>query len=343
MPVKRARTNVHDAQASTLLAEVARAYYEQNLTQEAISREFGVSRSQISRYLTEARERGVVQVRIVAPEAQNRDLERALKKRYPHLLHVVVASVFSDRDTSIRLAVARAAARLVEHVVTPNSVVCFGAGRTLANLVQLLSPHHLPGVSVVQAMGNAGHAGLEIDYDAISQAAAAAFGGRAYQINAPAILGRGASAAQIETASPQLSEALRLARSADVYVVGVGTLRLDEIYVSTGLIKETDLRALRRDGAVGDICGNFFDRDGRLLTGHFQDRVVGVRLEDLRRARFALACAGGEEKGAALHGALEGRWINGVVTDELTAKDVLDRAGLSAGAQTGRARSEGGR
>jgi DNA-binding transcriptional regulator LsrR (DeoR family) len=328
--VKRARTNVRESQEASLLAEVARAYYEQNLTQEQIAQELGVSRSQVSRYLTEARNRGVVQIRIVAPEARNRDLEVRLKKRFPQLQHVVVASVFTDRDSSIRMAVARAGARLVEQLVTPKSVVCFGAGRTLAHLVQLLSPMNLRDVSVVQAMGNAGHQGLEIDYNAISQAAAAAFGGRAYQINAPAILGRGARAVELEASSPQVAEALRLARSADLYVVGIGTLSLDEIYVSTGLIKESDLRSLRREGAVGDICGNFFAEDGRLRPGSFHDRVVGVRLDDFRRARLSLACAGGEEKGAALFGALTGRWINAVVTDEGAARSVLDRAGRSA-------------
>jgi deoxyribonucleoside regulator len=330
--VKRARTNVQTRQDAGLLAEVARAYYEQNLTQEQIAQEFGVSRSQVSRYLTEARSRGVVQIRILAPEARNRQVEGLLKKRFPHLQHVVVASVFTDRDSSIRMAVARAGARLVENLVTANSVVCFGAGRTLAHLVQQLAPVNLHDVSVVQAMGNAGHQGLEIDYNAIAQVAAAAFGGRAYQINAPAILGKGASAAELEASSPQLADALRLARSADLYVVGVGTLSLDEIYVSTGLIKESDLRALRREGAVGDLCGNFFDANGRLSPSSFQNRVVGVRLEDLRRARLALACAGGEEKGAALFGALAGRWINCLVTDEFTARNVVDRAARLGGA-----------
>ena len=329
MQVKRARTNVHNGQDTSLLAEVARAYYEQDLTQEQIAKEFGVSRSQVSRYLTEARSRGVVQVRIVAPEARNRELEEKLKKRFPHLQQVVVAPVFTDRGSSIRMAVARAGARLVEKLVTANSVVCFGAGRTLAHLVRSLSPIALHDVTVVQAMGNAGHQGLEIDYNAIAQAAAAAFGGRAYQINAPAILGKGASAAELEASSPQLAEALRLARSADLYVIGIGTLSLDEIYVSTGLIKESDLRALRHEGAVGDICGSFFDVTGRRRPGPFQNRVVGVRLEDLRRARLALACAGGEDKGAALLGALSGRWINGLVTDEFAARSVLDRASRS--------------
>ncbi len=329
MQVKRARTNVQTRQGNGILAEVARAYYEQDLTQEQIAQEFGVSRSQVSRYLTEARTLGVVQIRIVAPEARDRRLEALLKKRFPHLQHVVVASVFSNRDSSIRMAVARAGARLVETLVGGNSVVCFGAGRTLAHLVQLLSPVNLHGVSVVQAMGNAGHQGLEIDYNAIAQAAAAAFGGRAYQINAPAILGKGASSAELEASSPQIAEALRLARTADLFVVGIGTLSLDEIYVSTGLIKESDLRALRRQGAVGDVCGNFFDANGRLSPSSFQNRVVGIRLDDLRRARLALACAGGEEKDAALFGALAGRWINALVTDQFTARNVLDRAARS--------------
>ena len=165
------------------LAELARAYYEQALTQEQVATQFGISRSQVSRYLQQARDLEIVQVRIVAPESRDRDAEAKDLDRFPHLREVVTAA-FSTSPMTLRRAVARTAARLVERFVNPGSTVCFGAGRTLAELVDLLARRPLGNVAVVQAMGNAGHEGLKIDYNAIAQHAAAAFDGRAYQINA---------------------------------------------------------------------------------------------------------------------------------------------------------------
>jgi len=318
---------VQERRAEDFLAEVARAYYEQDLTQEQVAAQFGVSRSQVSRYLREARELHIVQIRIVPPESRDREAEAELRALFPHLREVLVPAAFSTAPTTVRRTVARAAARLVERVVRPGSTVCFGAGQTLAETVELLGHRPLGNVTVAQAMGNAGHEGLRIDYDAIARRAAAAFDGRAFQMNAPAILGPGARAADLEASNRSIRDALRLARSADLYVLGVGSMSGDEIYVKTGLITLDELDLLGRQGAVGDICGNFYDIAGRSVHEPFRDRIVGIRLEDLRKAPLALACAGGEEKVPAILGALNGRLVNALVTDEHTARGVLELAG----------------
>jgi DNA-binding transcriptional regulator LsrR (DeoR family) len=314
---------VQSGKTDEFLADVARAYYEQHLTQEQISSLHGVSRSQVSRYLQEAHDRDIVQIRIVMPEARDGAAEAALKARYPHLVEVVVAQAFSQSPENVRRAVARAAARLLDRRVTSGMTVCFGAGRTLADTVAFLEPDDTRNVIVVPAMGNAGHEGLEIDYNAIAQTAASSFGGRAYQINAPAILGPGARASELEASSPQIRESLRIARSADLYVLGIGSISSDVIFVKTGLIASDELGSLRAIGAVGDICGNFFDARGKACPGPFQDRVVGIRLADLRRARFVVTCATGPEKVQAIAGSLEGRLTSALVTDEHTARGVL--------------------
>jgi len=209
-------------------------------------------------------------------------------------------------------------------LVKPGATVCFGAGRTLAEMVGLLEPGRIGGVTIAQAMGNAGHEGLDIDYNAIAGAAATAFAGRSVQINAPAILGRGASAADLERSNPQIRDALAVARSADIYVMGVGSMTSDEIYVTTGLVSLEELGELDTQGAVGDLCGNFFDIDGRPSPGPLDDRVVGIRLSDLRKAPVAIGCVAGTEKVRAIVGALTGRFLNGLVTDEHTAHGVLE-------------------
>jgi deoxyribonucleoside regulator len=342
--VKSARTNVQDRRSDDFVAEVARAYYERDLTQQRVAEQFGISRSQISRYLQEARERDIVQIRIVAPDARDADAEARLRARFPELREVVVAAVFSDHDLVARRAVARASAELLGGLVKPGTTVCFGAGRTLGEVVGLLEPGRISGVTVAQGMGNAGHEGLDIDYNAIAGAAAVAFGGRSVQINAPAILGRGASAMDLEVSNPQIRDALAVARSADIYVLGVGSMTSDEIYVTTGLISLDELATVGQEGAVGDLCGNFFDIDGRPVPGPFQDRVVGIRLSDLRKAPMAIGCVAGAGKAPAIVGALGGRYLNALVTDEHTAHGVLElMEGRGRDHADGRDRPAGGR
>jgi DNA-binding transcriptional regulator LsrR (DeoR family) len=212
----------------------------------------------------------------------------------------------------------------MDRVVTSGQTICMGAGRTLAAVVDLMAPRRLPGVTVAQAMGNAGHEGMDIDYSAIAAAAADAYGALVYRINAPAILGRTARASELESSNPQIRDALAIARSADIYVLGMGSLTGDEIFVRTGLISLDDLEEVRALGAVGDLCGNFYDAAGRACPGPFADRIVGIRLEDLRKAPLVVACAGGTEKIPAIAGALRGRLVNTLVTDEHTAAGVLE-------------------
>jgi DNA-binding transcriptional regulator LsrR (DeoR family) len=313
------------------LAELARAYYERDLTQEEVAAEFGISRSQVSRYLKEARAKDIVQIRVVGPDARDRSLEAALRMAFPELRGVVVASAFSTNTSTIRRAIARAGARLLQRLVRPGMTIAIGAGRTLAALVDGLEYRPVGGVTVAQAMGNAGHEGLNIDYHAIAQRAAAALGGRAVQINAPAILGPGARADELEQSNPPIKEALRISRTAQLYVLGIGSMTGDQIYVNTGLIGPEELGRLAEAGAVGDLCANFFDVHGRPVPGPFDDRVVGIRLDHLRRAPLAIACGGGEEKVAAIVGALRGRFVTALVTDEHTARGVLELAASSGG------------
>lgn len=313
-----------------LLAEIGRSYYEQDLTQAQVAKMYGISRSQVSRYLRAARDEGIVQISIVPPHGRDADTEAMLRRAYPHLREVHVVRVFNRETAFVRHAVARAAAKVFSGLIRPGHTVCLGAGRTMATASGLVAARHAPGVIAVPATGDAGHAALESDYSAVTRRVAHALAAVAYRINAPAILGAGASSAQLEQANPQIREALAAARSADMYLLGIGSLAGDDIFVRTGLVSAEELDQVRAAGGVGDLCGNFFDSAGQGLSEPFHDRIVGLSLDDLSGAALAIACGAGPEKVAAINGALKGRLINGLVTDEHTAMGVL--AGVGGGA-----------
>ncbi|MGC8839172.1 MAG: sugar-binding transcriptional regulator [Anaerolineae bacterium] len=313
-----------------LLFQVARAYYEQGQTQEEIARSLGVSRSQVSHYLRQAREAGIVQIRVVDPDRRAPGLEARLRACFPHLREVRVVPTFSQRTDLIRKVVGRAAAELLQEVVAPGHRVCIGAGRTLREMVHALRHKPVANVVLTQAMGSIGHQALDVDFAELAREAAKAFRAQVFIIHAPAILPEGTTAEAI-IATPPVAEALQLARTAHIYMVGLGSLESDLIYARAGLIPSAEMEVLQALPIAGDICGRFFDLAGRPIRSPFEDRVVGIELEDLKQAHLAVGVAGGPEKVIPLLGALRGQYITGLVTDEQTAEALLQRAGEAGG------------
>jgi deoxyribonucleoside regulator len=312
-----------DVSKHSLLVEIARAYYIENRTQAEIASSVGISRSQVSRYLSEAREAGIVQIRIVSPDEPASGLGELLHGRYPHLRDVVIAPVFDTAPEAVRATIGRYAANYLSTLAQPGTRLALGCGRTLHAMVKAMQAQAMPGLSVVQAMGNLGHEAHEIDYNEITREAAEKFGGRPYYVSAPAILGRGSRAANgLISANPMLKQALDMARQAEIFVVGVGSLESDLVYTRFGLIDQDELSDLHGQ-AVGDICGRFFDIDGHEKPSAFSERIVGIELADIKAAALSIGVAGGPDKAAPLLGAIRGGYINVLITDEQTVHSIL--------------------
>jgi DNA-binding transcriptional regulator LsrR (DeoR family) len=81
---------------------------------------------------------------------------------------------------------------------------------------------------------------------------------------------------------------------------------------------------LQKQGAVGDICLRFIDAKGRPVKGAHDERVIGMDLERVRRVQRSVAVCGGKRKFAAILGAVRGRWINTLVTDQHTAARLVN-------------------
>ncbi|MFL6026518.1 MAG: hypothetical protein ACJ72K_06260, partial [Friedmanniella sp.] len=67
---------------NALLLSVAQRYWEQGCTQEEIGAELHLTRWKVGRLLEEARNVGIVQIRVVHPQARRTDLEVALRARF---------------------------------------------------------------------------------------------------------------------------------------------------------------------------------------------------------------------------------------------------------------------
>jgi deoxyribonucleoside regulator len=79
---------------------------------------------------------------------------------------------------------------------------------------------------------------------------------------------------------------------------------------------------LREKKAVGMIVTYCYDIDGKIIDSE-NDIVTRIPLESLKKAKRALAFGGGEKKFRALRGALMTGLITHLITDEVTAREVV--------------------
>ena len=160
-----------------LLLRVARMYYIQSETMEAIAHHMGVSRSTVSRLLKEAKDRGLVRVTITDPDRPMTRPAEIFRKNFHVQAHLV--NVRPGSSYVLRLEqVAKVAARLLDEIVTDNDVVGVAWGTTVSAVAQHLRPRDLSGVTVVSLNGGANHRTTGLPYvGSILQRFAAAFHG----------------------------------------------------------------------------------------------------------------------------------------------------------------------
>ena len=85
-----------------------------------------------------------------------------------------------------------------------------------------------------------------------------------------------------------------------------------------------DLQTIVAKGAVADVCLRYFDAAGRPVGTSLDGRVLGIELPAFLAIPRRVAVAGGPEKVPAIRGALAGRLINVLVSDEDTARALLE-------------------
>lgn len=307
-----------------LVVKVAQMYYLDGLKQEDIAKQIGISRSLISMILTEAKERGIVEITVRDPFLNNDELSRRLAAHYPKTAFTVIPT--SSRDpVARRKLVAQRAADILARALTGGEVVGLAWGRTCLELVSAFRPVEgkLP-LTIVPLVGGSQQTAPYFQINEMVRMLAERSGGTPYFIHAPALVSDRAER-DMHLRSSSLQAIQGLWRRMDILVTGIGALVGEhpdrESYTGESEV-ERDIEA--RDG-VGDMCARYFDRKGRFVVDDYYHRVVGVPVEGLKAARSAVCMASGEEKSAAIIGALRTGVAKQLVMDEPTARAALER------------------
>ncbi len=292
-------------------------YYEDGLTQAQVASRLYVSRQTVGRLLEAARHHGIVRIEMDANYLAAMGLAGRLRDRLGLADAVVVptlAGPLSRERTNERVAAALAAyARRYLH---PGVVVGVGWSDTVARALTMLSAESLEGVTLASAAGT-----IDNVAELVSDNPAAVR--RLRTVPAPLFVSSVELAASLRS-EEMVAQVFDDARRAALTLTGVGAVRPGGSAVRTGMVSDDDVAAYATAGAVGDMLGQWFAADGSPVNGPVTGRSVALSLAELRELPNVVGVAAGAEKVDAIRGAIAGRYLDVLVTDEPTAQALLE-------------------
>jgi len=310
--------------SSEALITVARMYYVQAETMDAIAHHLGVSRSTVSRLLKEARERGLVRVTIVDPDRPLGRLADLFQQHFRVNAHIV--QVRPGASNVFRLdQVARTAADILGELVTDGDTVGVAWGTTTSAIATHLRPRDLSGVTVIGLNGGANHQTTGLPYvGSILHRFADAFRGQEQLLALPAFFDDPATR-EAMWRERSTRHILRLRDSCRIALFGVGALGADlqsHVYASNYLNPD-DLDDLQRQGVVGDVCTVMLREDGSYRDLDINRRATGMTPAELQRVPRRICVVSGLAKASPVLGALRAGVATDLVIDQETARACL--------------------
>jgi len=304
-----------------LLIRVAKLYYYEGLSQGEIAGKIGVSRSNVSKMLQACKDRQIVEIRIDETSSTGLYLESELGRRLG-LAPVTVVHSFADPEET-KQHLGRAAARCLEGRLEDGLCLGISWGSSLYRLVEAFSPPRLYRVDVVQLMGGLGARDLSMDGTNLAYRLCGKLNGQCHIVPAPLVVRR-KSVRDSLLSEPDIRRTLQLAPKADLAFVGIGSSYPGaNALVRSGYLSRKESDQLLRAGVVGNVLGRQIDVHGNLCLVELNGRIVGLDPAELRKIPVVVGVAAGAPKAEAILGAIRGKYINALVTDEAAGLGIL--------------------
>jgi deoxyribonucleoside regulator len=302
-----------------LRARAVWLYFVEDKTQNEIAKILGINRIAIVRLLAEAKRRNEVRITISAPLADLSEIERGLEKRYG--IPRAIVAPFSEQQSDPTKVIAAAAGAYINSAMQSGMTVGVGWGRTLHNTLPFIAGKTLEDFKVVSLLGGIA-AARRFNPAEFAWQFAELFQGEGFLIPAPALVDSPETKRALLDKCG-LAEIFEMASDLDIAIISVGGIATITTSYRIGHISETERKALVNAGAVGDILYNFINIEGRLVDHPVNKRAISIDLEQLRRAGSRVLASGGREKVQSLLGAINAIRPTVLITDELTARELL--------------------
>lgn len=314
-----------------LIYKVCCLYYQDDMNQKEIADYLGISRSSVLRMLQRGKELGIVTIELHNPHFYDYgDMEKKLESIYGFKDVVIVESSVLDTRTEAASYLFGKASDYLYSFFKEGDQIGVAMGRTLRNVADTTKTYekykNLLFVPMEGGISQSTVDHTDVQGNEIARRFARIFGGTYTQFLSPAVFSD-KKVLEYFMQEKAVNYIIDEFKKINVVVLGIGIPdKSDHTLLKAGYVSSREMRKIVESGAVGDMCLQFYDKDGREEPfSFFNDRVAAMRLDQIRRIPSKIGIAGGEKKADAVIGAVRGGFINILITDTECAKALLER------------------
>jgi len=302
---------------NSLLTRIAWLYYYEDKSQQQIADLLGIPRIKVVRLLKVIREKKIVEIKIARRYVSLFELEKDFSQA-TGLADITIV----PNDGSAAGNVAYAASLRFADMCRQYESIGLGSSRALsASLALVEAPKKMAVKRIVSLTGSTmpNYAVNATNPSSSGILLSRSLGVDYFHIWAPAIAST-KETAHIMRNDHVLASILAMADAVDCAMIGLGSVK-NSVLISRGFITAKDAEDLAAMGAVGDVFTHFFTLDGTRIPSAVEERSVTA---DVPLRCPVTAVAYWEDKVLPIVGAIRGKLISGIVTDERTAEAALE-------------------
>ncbi len=299
------------------LAYIARRYYLDDQKQSDIAKELGVSRPLISRMLSEAREYGVVEIRIHEPGSKTASLLDRLRSN-SSIRGGMLVEDGSDEDDTNRL-LSQGAVQLLKDIGTRRLGI--GWGYLIGQLVNWLEENPQPNSAVTDVcplMGNASLPARNYQSDENVRLIAQQLGATPHFLYLPA-LPEGLEEKQLLCSTEVYRQIQQQWEELDTALVNIGNYPSSPDFAS--LVRYGNL--LQQQHACGRMLVYYFNEDGTVIQSE-QDCAIQIPMDQLQKCANIVGICSANTSAKALRGALSSGVFTHIVVRASLVQEIFD-------------------
>ncbi|TCV88832.1 sugar-binding transcriptional regulator [Testudinibacter aquarius] len=300
-------------------------YYQEGMNQSDVADKMNVSRLTINKYLLQARERGIIKIELNFDDYLNDYSAINIKNKFKLNNVLIVPDVHSSIMPSkeFRQHMANAGAAYLSDIIEDNDFLGVAWGRTIHMLGNYIAPKRLNNVNVIQMLGSILP---QPDFTTIESSTKIAqkLSAKCVSLHVPAIVSNPQLATELMS-EPVIQHSFSLLEKCNKALIVVGNTQDSNPLISSGVLSKKEMEIFRDLGAVGVLCGRFYDINGQAIKyENVDNRLLGISLEKLQKIETKIFLSAGPSNFDALIGAIKGNFITDLIIDEDTAKLLIN-------------------
>lgn len=231
------------------------------------------------------------------------------------LKEVVIVPGHMEHST-IKNEIGRFTAQLLRRKLNDGDILAVTGGSTLAQIANYMRCFNEKALDVMVVPGRGGLGEeVEIQANTIAATIAKKIGGSYQLLHIPDCI----KEENIDSiiAEPSIQRILGTLKRANILLHGLGSAQ--EMAYRRDMSEE-QINNLLSKGAIGEALGYYFNENGEIV---YTTSSVGLHLEDLQKIDTVIVVAGDPNKARAIVSVVSPKYQDLLITDELTAKEIL--------------------